>query len=327
MWEWQPLAYGASLDRKPGAAVPPRTQNAKVSAMARILIGGASGLIGSALVPSFESREDEVVRLVRYASTSAREIRWDPMRAIPPELVSGFDVVVHLSGERVAGRWTKAKKKRIRESRVVSTQNLSDALAKAEKPPTTFICASAIGYYGSRGDEILNEGSPSGAGFLAEVCREWESATAQAADTGIRTVRLRIGIVLSRNGGALKQMLLPFRLGLGGQIGSGHQWWSWIHIRDLVSAVHHILWHQALKGPVNMAAPNPATNAEFTKTLAGVMRRPAVLPIPAFAARLAFGELADEGLLASARVVPEKLIENGFEFRYPELRSALRDLL
>ncbi len=295
--------------------------------MARILISGASGLVGSALVPSFESQGDEVNRLVRHAATSAHKIRWDPMRAVPPELVSGFDAVIHLSGESVAGRWTEAKKTRIRESRVVSTQNLSRALAKAEKLPTTFICASAIGYYGSRGAEILNEGSSSSAGFLAQVCREWESATAQAAEAGIRTVNLRIGIVLSNNGGALKQMLLPFRLGVGGKIGSGQQWWSWIHIHDLVSAVHHILRHEALRGPVNMNAPNPVTNAEFTRTLAEVLKRPAILPIPAFAARLAFGELADEGLLASARVEPKKLIENGFQSAYPELGPALRHLL
>jgi len=295
--------------------------------MTRVLISGASGLIGSALVHSFESQGDEVTRLVRHPSTIAYEIRWDPMHAIPAELVSGFDVVLHLSGESVAGRWTEAKKKRIRESRVVSTQNLSNALANTKKAPTTFICASAIGYYGSRGDEILNEATPSGGGFLAEVCCAWESATAQAADAGIRTVSLRIGIVLSRSGGALKQMLLPFRLGLGGKIGSGQQWWSWIHIHDLVAAVHHLLQHDVLRGAVNMTAPNPVPNAEFTKTLAGVLRRPAVLPIPAFAARLAFGELADEGLLASARVVPEKLIDNGFEFKYSELGSALPDLL
>src|SRR6266568_5663294 len=220
--------------------------------MARILISGASGLIGSAFVASFESRGNEVIRLVRHASTSVHEIRWDPMRPIPPELISGFNAVIHLSGESVAGRWSESKKSRIRESRVVSTQNLSNALAKAKKPPTTFICASAIGYYGNRGDEILNEGSSSGAGLLAEVCREWESATAQTADADIRTVSLRIGIVLSSTGGALKQMLLPFRLGLGGKIGSGQQWWSWIHIHDLVSAIQHIVQHDGLRGAVNL---------------------------------------------------------------------------
>jgi uncharacterized protein len=249
------------------------------------------------------------------------------MRPIPSELVSGFDAIIHLSGESIAGRWTAAKKARIRDSRVVSTKNLSDALAKSERPPKTFLCASAIGYYGNRGDEILTEESPSGTGFLSEVCGEWEAATHPAANAAIRTVNLRTGLVLSPDGGALTQMLLPFRLGLGGRIGSGCQWWSWIHIEDFVAAVHHILHDNSLRGPVNMTSPNPVTNVEFTRTLAAVLRRPAILPVPAFAARLAFGELADEGLLASARVEPRGLITGGFEFKFPQLGSALQDLL
>jgi uncharacterized protein (TIGR01777 family) len=248
------------------------------------------------------------------------------MSPIPPSLASGFDVVIHLSGESVAGRWTQAKKRRIRDSRVVSTCNLSQALASAEKKPAVFLCASAIGYYGNRGEEVLAEESPSGTGFLAEVSRQWEAATKPASDAGIRTVNLRIGIVLSRDGGALKQMLLPFRFGLGGRIGSGRQWWSWIHIDDLISAIWHILQTQSV-GPVNMTAPNPTTNAGFTRTLAATLHRPAMLPIPAFAARLAFGELADEGLLASARVEPKKLLASGFEFQFPELGAALSDLV
>jgi uncharacterized protein (TIGR01777 family) len=293
--------------------------------VARALISGASGLIGSALVSSLESRGCKVTRLVRRETGDANEVRWDPMHAVPPDLVSGFDMIIHLSGESVAGRWTEAKKKRIRDSRVVSTQNLSNALAKAATPPKTFISASAIGYYGSRGEEILNEESPSGAGFLAEVCRQWETATEAVAHVGIRTVNLRIGLVLSPNGGALKQMLLPFRLGLGGRIGSGRQWWSWIHIADLVCAVHHILQKESLEGPVNMTAQRPVTNSEFTQILGGLLKRPAILPVPAFAARLAFGEFADEGLLASARVMPRMLMESGFEFRHPELQPALKN--
>jgi hypothetical protein len=249
------------------------------------------------------------------------------MQDVPPNLASGFDAVIHLSGESVTGRWTSAKKRRIRDSRVVSTRNLSQALASAEKKPTVFLCASAIGYYGNRGEEVLTEDSPSGTGFLAEVSREWEAATKPASDAGIRTVNLRIGIVLSRNGGALKPMLLPFRLGLGGRIGSGRQWWSWIHIDDLISAIWQILKTDAVSGPVNMTAPNPATNAEFTRTLATALHRPAILPIPAFAARLAFGELADEGLLSSARVKPKKLLASGFTFRFPNLGDALKALL
>ena len=295
--------------------------------MPRILISGASGLVGTALVTALEKRGDEVYRLVRREPRNAFEICWDPMQDVPAELVSGFHVVIHLSGETVAGRWTERKKRRIRDSRVVSTQNLALALAKADTPPQTFICASATGYYGNRGDEVLSEQSASGQGFLAETSREWEDATQPAAQTADRVVNLRIGVVLSRKGGALKQMLLPFRLGLGGKIGSGRQWFSWIHVDDLVAAVLHIIEHSYLRGPVNMVSPNPVTNAAFTKSLAEAVRRPAIFPVPAFMVRLAFGEFAEEGLLASARVVPRKLVENGFRFQYPELRRALEDLL
>jgi len=234
---------------------------------------------------------------------------------------------IHLSGENIAGRWTEQKKCRIRESRIFATDFLALALAKAEPRPRTFICASAIGYYGNRGDEILAEESPSGDGFFPEVCREWELATDPAVDAGIRVVNLRTGIVLSRNGGALKQMLLPFKLGLGGRIGNGRQYWSWIHIADFVSAMHHILRGENIRGPVNMTAPNPVTNAEFTRVLAEALKRPAVLPIPAVLARFAFGELADEGLLASARVVPQKLLLGGSQFQYPYLSGAFLELL
>jgi uncharacterized protein (TIGR01777 family) len=310
--------------------------------MSRILISGASGLIGSALVASFEGHRDEVTRLIRRPPQSPNELQWDPMREIPPQLVSGFDVVVHLSGESVSGRWTEAKKNRIRDSRVVTTDHLARALAQAENNPALFVCASAIGYYGNRGDEVLTEDSSSGNGFLAEVSREWESVTAPAADAGIRTVNLRSGIVLSRDGGALEQMLLPFRLGLGGKVGNGRQWWSWIHIDDFVAAVQHIVNHrrdgnqilerqasspESLSGPVNMTAPSPVTSAQFTKTLAKTLHRPAILPLPAFAAKLALGEFAEEGLLASARVEPKKLLESGFKFRYSELAAALSELL
>ena len=295
--------------------------------MARVLISGASGLIGAALIPALEKRGAEIYRLVRREPRNAFEISWDPMQDVPPQLVSGFDVLIHLSGETVAGRWNESKKRGIRDSRVISTRNLASALAKADNPPQTFICASAIGYYGNRGDEVLTEESPSGEGFLAEVSREWEGATQPAAQAGTRVVNLRIGIVLSRDGGALKQMLLPFRLGLGGKIGSGRQWFSWIHLDDLVAAVPHIMEHPDLRGPVNMVAPSPVTNAEFTKALAKAVRRPAFLAVPAFVVRLAFGEFAQEGLLSSARVVPKELNENGFQFRYPELVMTLQNLV
>jgi hypothetical protein len=295
--------------------------------MSRVLISGASGLIGSSLVPSLQSHGYEVTPLVRGKPGGPNELQWDPTGPISPGLVSGFDAVIHLSGENVAGRWTEQKKCRIRESRIFTTDFLAMALAKTERKPGTLICASAIGYYGNRGDEVLTEDSLSGEGFFGEVCRGWEFATEPAAHAGIRVVNLRTGIVLSREGGALKQMLLPFRLGLGGRIGDGQQWWSWIHIADLVSAVHHILQNDSLRGAVNMTAPNPVTNAEFTRTLAEALKRPARLPVPAFALRLLFGELADEGLLASARVVPERLTQSGFHFRFSELKAALIDLL
>ena len=295
-------------------------------AMARLLISGASGLIGSAVVPALEADGYEVARLVRGPAQSSKEVRWDPMRDVSPALVSGFDAVIHLSGENVAGRWTAEKKRRIRESRVVSTRNLAWAIAKAETPPRTFVCASAIGYYGNRGDEVLTEDSASGEGFLPEVCREWEAA-AHVGIVGVRVVNLRFGIVLSKEGGALKEMLRPFRLGLGGKVGSGRQWWSWIHIDDAVSAVMHIMRAEGLRDAINITAPNPVTNAEFTRELALVVKRPAVLTVPAFAAKLAFGEFAKEGILSSARVVPKKLEENGFQFRYTELRPAIEQLL
>jgi len=318
--------------------------------MPRILVSGASGLIGSALVSSLESHGYEVARLVRRQTREANAVPWDPMHAIPPEVVSGFDAVIHLSGESITRRWTPTRKARIRDSRVISTRNLSEALSKSEKPPKTLLCASATGYYGSRGDEVLTEESPLGTGFLPEVCRVWEAAAEPAAKAGIRTVNLRTGLVLSRDGGPLKPMLLPFRLGLGGRIGSGRQWWSWIHIEDFVAAVHHILQSAVadpvaiadpttimecrasppglpLAGAINMVSSNPVTNAEFTQSLAKALKRPAVLPIPAFAARLALGELADEALLASARIDPKRLVESGFQFKFPRLASALTNLL
>jgi uncharacterized protein (TIGR01777 family) len=300
--------------------------------MPRVLISGASGLIGSALVPSLESHGYEVIRLVRRGTRQANELQstmreWDPMHSIPPETVSGYDAIIHLSGENVAGHWTASKKARVRDSRVVSTTNLSEALAKSHNPPKTFLCASATGYYGSRGDEILSEESSPGTGFLAEVCREWESATEPAARAGIRTVNLRTGLVLSKKGGPLREMLLPFLLGLGGRIGNGRQWWSWIHIEDFAAAVQHILQHESFSGSANMVSPDAVTNAEFTNTLAKALHRPALFAVPAFAAKLAFGELADEALLASARVLPSKLTQSGFTVRFPQLKAALIDLL
>jgi uncharacterized protein (TIGR01777 family) len=294
---------------------------------ARVLVTGASGLLGRALVPSLKSRGFEITRLVRGPATGNDQIQWNPSRPIPADAISGFDAVIHLAGESIVGRWTLAKKARIRESRVTGTRNLVQSLVKAARPPRTLIVASAVGYYGNRDDEILNEKSSSGSGFLAEVCREWEAACHPAIDAGIRTVQIRTGIVLSTEGGALKQMLLPFRMGVGGRLGSGRQWMSWIHIQDHIAAVHHILKNDLLQGPVNLVGPKPITNAEFTETLASVLSRPAIFPVPAFGMKLIFGQMAEEVLLGSQRVEPARLVNSGYPFQYSELRKALEALL
>jgi uncharacterized protein (TIGR01777 family) len=293
----------------------------------KILVSGSSGLIGAALLPSLRARRYEVACLVRGAASGGGRIQWDPTRSLAPELVSGFDTVIHLAGESIVGRWTEAKKRRIRESRVQGTRNLAEALAAARQRPQLLISASAIGFYGDRGEETLREDSSSGEGFLPEVCQEWEDATEPAAKAGIRTVQMRFGLVLSRSGGALQKMLPPFRMGVGGNMGNGRQWWSWIDIDDLVGAVEHVIKTETLRGPVNLVGPSPVTNAEFTKTLASVLSRPAVFPMPAFAARLVFGQMGDELLLASQRVQPAKLAASGYVFQKPDLRRALEEIL
>jgi hypothetical protein len=293
----------------------------------RILLSGASGLLGGALLASLKGRGFQVVRLVRGEASADDQIAWDPLQPIPPETVSGFHAVIHLSGETVVGRWTEAKKVKIRESRVVSTRNLAQTLPQTSEKPRVLITASAIGYYGDRADELLREGSSAGSGFLAEVCREWEAAAQPAADAGIRCAQIRTGVVLSRAGGALKKMLMPFRMGVGGNVGSGRQWMSWIHMQDWVGAIHHILKTDLLQGPVNLVATKPVTNAEFTRTLGSVLSRPTIFPVPAFAARLAFGQMAEEVLLASQRVEPNKLVTSGYPFQYSDLRRALEALL
>ena len=294
---------------------------------ARILLTGSSGLIGRALVPSLKTRGFEVVRLVRGPASGDDQIRWEPTRPPSPESISGFDAVIHLAGETVVGRWTNAKKTKIRDSRVTGTRNLAQAMATTAKRPRVLITASAIGYYGDRQEEVLNERSSSGTGFLAEVCREWEAANQPATDAGIRTVQVRTGMVLSADGGALQKMLPPFRMGLGGKLGSGRQWMSWIHIQDWVGALHHVLKNDLLQGPVNMVSPRPVTNAEFTDTLASVLSRAAIFPAPAFAAKLLFGQMAQEVLLSSQRVEPARLVTSGYPFQYSELREALEAVL
>jgi uncharacterized protein (TIGR01777 family) len=297
------------------------------STTGKVLVSGSSGLVGSALVPALVASGYDVKRLVRGKVTAPDQISWNPAQPLPPQSVSGFDAVVHLAGESIVGRWTEAKKLRIMDSRIPATRHMAAALSKAPQPPQVFVCASAIGYYGDRGDEVLREDSPSGEGFTAELCRQWEAAAQSVAGAGIRAVQIRFGIVLSAAGGALRKMLPPFRIGVGGNVGNGRQWMSWIDRADIVGAVQHLLTTDSLNGPVNMVSPNPVRNTEFTKTLASALHRPAIFPMPAFAARLAFGEMADELLLASQRVEPSKLVSSGYKFQRPDLRSALQGIL
>jgi uncharacterized protein (TIGR01777 family) len=295
--------------------------------ISRILVSGVSGPIGASLLPSLKTRGFEVTRLVRGAAAGDDQISWNPAKPIAPNMVSGFDAVIHLAGESIVGRWTKTKKIKIRSSRVAGTTTLAEALAAAQDKPQVFVCSSAIGYYGDRGDEVLNEESKPGIGFLADVCREWEAATQAAAHAGIRTVQMRTGVVLSPKGGALGKMLTPFKMGVGGKIGDGQQWMSWIDAQDMVGAIHHILKSDLLQGPVNMVAPKPVTNAEFAKTLGGVLSRPAILPVPAFAVKLAFGEMGETVLLGSQRVEPTQLVMSGYPFRFSSLRASLENTL
>ena len=294
-----------------------------------ILVTGASGLIGTALVSSLASSGHEVTRLVRGQPPSeGKTARWDPMAGtIETGAIEGVDAVVHLAGENIAERWTSAKKAKIRDSRVKGTQLLCETLTRLSSPPKTLVSASAVGYYGDRGDAVLTEDSPPGQGFLSEVCRAWEAATEPAQQHGIRVVQLRLGVVLSAKGGALAKILPPFRLGLGGVLGSGQHYMSWIALDDAVGAIQHAIATDVLQGPTNAAAPRAVTNQEFTKTLGNVLGRPTAIPLPAFAARLMFGEMADEVLLASARIQPTKLVASGYQFRYPELEGALRHVL
>lgn len=276
----------------------------------KILLTGAGGLVGSALTPRLAAGGHGITRL-------SHSQPW-------PEL-AGHDAVVHLAGENIAtGRWTPEKKARIRDSRVEVTRRLCEAVAKLASPPRVVICASAVGYYGDRGDELLCEESAPGADFIAGLCRDWETAAKPAVDAGIRVVHLRFGVILSAAGGALTRMLTPFKLGLGGAIGDGRQWMSWVALDDGVGVIGNVLANETLRGPINVVAPRPVTNREFAKTLGRVLRRPAIVPLPAFAARLAFGEMADALLLSSQRVEPSRLVASGYRFRFQELGVALR---
>jgi uncharacterized protein (TIGR01777 family) len=294
-----------------------------------VLVSGSSGLIGSALVPALENIGHRVRRLTRSGGSSEDAVRWDPSAGtIDAASLEGIDAVVHLAGENVAqGRWTSTKKVRIRDSRVKGTRLLAETIAKLPTPPKVMVSASASGYYGDRGNELLTEESAPGNNFLAGVCQEWEAAADPAREAGVRVVHPRFGIVLSAEGGALAVTLPIFKLGGGGRIGSGRQYWSWISIDDVAGAILHALTTDSLSGPVNVTVPNPPTNAEYTKTLGHVLGRPTIFPLPAPAARLALGEVADELLLASQRIEPAKLKETGYEYRYPELEGAFRHVL
>jgi uncharacterized protein (TIGR01777 family) len=293
----------------------------------KVLISGATGLIGSSLAQELKSGGHHVTSLTR-SPTGENNISWDPDAGTVDGSLEGTDAVVHLAGESIAeGRWTVSKKRRIMDSRKKGTRLLAETIAGLTTPPRVMVSASAVGYYGDRADEVLREDSRPGSDFLAEVCKAWEAAADPAREAGIRVVHTRFGIVLSLEGGALGTMLPIFKLGGGGRIGRGRQWWSWVAIDDVVGTIHHALENDSVEGPVNVGSLNPMTNAEYTRVLGKVLNRPTVLPVPAPAIRLALGGIADALLLASQRMDPAKLKETGYRFRHPELEGALRHLL
>ena len=294
----------------------------------KVLITGSSGLIGSVLIESLASNGHEVVRLLRKKFSKDSPV-WDPENdVIDLADVRDIAAVVHLAGDNIAeGRWNDRKKGRIRNSRVRGTKLLAEFFAASEHKPRIIVSASAVGVYGDRGEELVDETSEPGNGFLADVCQQWEGATASAVDAGIRVANVRFGVVLSTAGGALKKMLLPFRMGLGGVIGGGKQYMSWVSIDDVVGMIQYVIGNDSMRGPVNLVSPHAVSNHEFTKTLGRVLHRPTIFPMPAFAARLAFGEMANELLLSSTRAVPKKLMNSGYKFRHPELGEAFEHLL
>ena len=296
----------------------------------RVLMTGASGSVGTALAAEMRATGATVNRFVRPGTTAAAgDVAWNPETGeMDLAAAEGADVVVNLAGASIGGgRWTAKRKALLRSSRVDLTERLVAGLGRLKKPPAVLLSASAIGYYGDRGEESLTETSPSGQGFLATISKDWETAAMKAEQFGMRTVIARFGIVLAKNGGALPQMLTPFKMGVGGRIGSGKQWMSWVALDDVVGAIRFAIEDASVRGPVNVVAPNPARNADFTRVLARVLRRPAIFPAPAFALRLMLGEMADALLLSSQRVVPEKLTVGGFRFQFADLEAALRRAL
>lgn len=293
----------------------------------KVIVSGASGLIGSALVPALRTDGHEVLRLVRREPAGADEIHWDPAAdEIDASQLTGSDAIVNLSGESIGQRWSDARKRDILDSRVMATSLLARTAAALDPRPTAFVSASAIGIYADRGDEILTEESEQASGFQADVVRAWEAAADPAREAGIRVVSLRQSPVLSRHGGALQRMLLPFKIGVGGRLGTGKQWMSWVELHDVATAYAHVLGSE-ISGAVNLTAPNPVTNAQFTKALGKALNRPTVLPVPALAIRGLFGEMGDEMLLGGKRVLPARLLDAGFEFSAPTIDVALRRAL
>jgi uncharacterized protein len=291
----------------------------------KIVVTGANGLVGSALCSFLKAKQHEVVKLGRGGAAAQGGFKWDPDTGlIERECMEGSHAVVHLAGESVAQRWSKEAKAKIMESRKKGTRLLAETLSALKSPPSVFVSASAIGFYGERGSEPLTEESAPGQGFLAEVCKVWEQEAAAASKNGIRTVNLRIGVVLSRKGGALAKMLPPFLLGLGGVLGSGQQYMSWISLSDLVEAIYFVICNESMSGPVNAVSPNPVTNSEFTAVLGRALGRPTLFPVPALGAKLLFGQMAEEMLLSGAKVLPRRLEVSGFKFAYPSIDSALK---
>jgi uncharacterized protein (TIGR01777 family) len=294
-----------------------------------VLVTGSHGMIGTALIPRLRARGDRVLRLVRGEPEGSDDVRWDPPAGtIDAASLEGVDAVVHLAGVGIGDKkWTEARKKEVLESRTIPTTLLARTLAALDRTPRVLVSASAIGFYGNRGDELLTEAAAPGDDFGARVCQEWEDATAPAQEAGIRVVRMRTGLVLTARGGLLKQLLLPFRLGIGGRLGSGRQWMSWIALDDDLDAILHLIDTDSLAGPVNLTAPNPVTNAEFTKELGNAVHRPTVIPTPLPALKLVYGGELVDTLLGSQRVSPERLQQSGFTFSHPELGGALRAVL
>jgi uncharacterized protein (TIGR01777 family) len=302
----------------------------------KILISGSSGLVGSAVVDNLGHQGHDLIRLVRpdaaarqpAAVSELPQVVWNPQSGLLDSRAEGADAIIHLAGASIAGhRWTEAWKRELRDSRVAATNRLVASLQRLHHPPQIFIAASAIGFYGSRGDEELTESSPAGTGFLAQITVDWETESARAAQSGARVVILRFGVILAKQGGALPQMALPFRLGVGGRIGSGRQWISWVTLDDVVGIIRFALETNLVSGPANAVSPNPVQNAAFSSTLARVLHRPAIFPAPPFALRLALGEMADSLLLASQRIYPSKLEHLGYRFHYPDLQPALTAVL